>query len=120
MVGVGRVSLARVVHRVYGKGGIMGKRSRRSRRLGCWSYVSRPGAVRNLPPYTMVESCDDGFQVVPDVDSLLADVSSGDVPYWDDCGAGYRGLAVNVTDHGNVSLIRVFANGNVRGVWGVV
>ena len=96
------------------------KQHRGRRGLGCWAYVSRPGAVRVLPPFTDLVLTDDGWQVQPDTDALWDAVSAGDVPYLDDCGDGFRGLAVDVSDHGNVELLRVFRNGNTRSIWGMV
>lgn len=33
---------------------------------------------------------------------------------------GYRGLVLHVNDHGNITLLKSFKNGNTHEVWGMV
>ncbi len=88
----------------------------------CWSYVNRPNAVKNLPSCTKVAVNDQwgSFQIIPDFDALKWEIDEGFVVNIDDVSENYRGLCVSVSDHGNVSLLMRFKNGNTREVWGMV
>lgn len=87
----------------------------------CWDYVKYPDRIRNMPPYTMFLETDDGdFQIVPDVNDLITDSYYGYVEYWDECADDYRGYVISVTDHGNISLLFRYKNGNTKEIWSVV
>jgi hypothetical protein len=90
--------------------------------LRAWAVVTRPGAVQHLPPFCYVGAQEDadGLIVTPDVADVLQAVQDGDIPSVDNCDPRYRGLAVSISDHGNVTLLYRFRNGNTREVWGVV
>ncbi len=90
------------------------------RKLRTWSYVDRPNAVKNLPPYTYLNFNNGECQIVPDAGSLELEMQEGDMPNIEKVSDNYRGLCVSVSDHGNVSLLYHFKNGNTREVWGAV
>lgn len=91
--------------------------------MKCWSTVANPGRIKNLPPYCFIERCTDEisqevyYQIVPNVDSLYLDIRDGEVFNYDECPNDYRGLVVYISDHGNVSLLFRFKNGNTREIW---
>jgi hypothetical protein len=99
--------------------------------LRAWATVDRPQAVKNLPPYCYIASVGsfndatvlDHYEVRPDVDAALLAVMDSDLPCTEQVEyqrPTYRGLLLDVNDHGNVTLLYRFANGNTREIWGVV
>lgn len=56
----------------------------------------------------------------PDVRAVEEDIRYGELASPDTMRAERRaGLAVEISDHGNVTLYRVYKNGNAREIWGV-
>ncbi len=80
-----------------------------------WQYTRRPTTIKNLPFFTYFVTDGKESQLVPDVESALDELPNIDVVAED-----YRGLCVCVSDHGNVSLLMRFKNGNTREMWGCV
>ena len=97
--------------------------------LRAWAIIDRPQAIKNLPPYCYIGAEDDptgcpGTLIVkPDVDDALLAVMDGDLPCKEQVEhqrPTYRGLMLDVNDHGNVTLYYRFANGNTREIWSAV
>lgn len=84
----------------------------------CWEYVKYPSRVK-LPPYTLLVQTEDGWQIQPDKDLFEQDYIDGILPDWE-TAINYRGLCYSITDHGNLSLLFAFKNGNAREVWSLV
>ncbi len=84
----------------------------------CWQYIKYPNRVK-LPPYTSLFKTQDGWQIQPDDFSLLEDAADGVLPNWEKV-ENYRGLCYWISDHGNLSLLFSFKNGNARKIWGLV
>ncbi|MFA6016453.1 MAG: hypothetical protein WC742_15450 [Gallionellaceae bacterium] len=59
-------------------------------------------------------------QVVPNMSEVEWAMQDGDLPNVDNVAENYRGLCVSVSDHGNVSLLMRYRNGNTREIWGCV
>jgi hypothetical protein len=107
---------------------------RRHRRFRVGDYVRNVASVRNLPPFCEIYHDDQDppyvghFVAVNQVDVDYA-ISEGDVQVvsdcwrgdsWDSLPAGYRGLVLHESDHGNLTLYYHFKNGNNREIWGIV
>lgn len=92
----------------------------------CWSIVEKPNRVKNIPPYCEIVECVDEisgekyWQIMPNANELIEDSYYGYVKYYDSCEDNYRGYVINITDHGNISLLFRFKNGNTREVWSMV
>lgn len=87
-----------------------------NRKLRPWQYVRNVASIRNLPPYCEISDDFDGNPIVtPNKWDALSDC-----PNIDDVPDNFRGFVVSVSDHGNVSLLMRFRNGNTREIWGVV
>jgi hypothetical protein len=83
-----------------------------------WQYTKRPQSVKNLPMYCELADDLNGWQqVVPNMSEVEWAMRDGDLPNIDNVADDYRGLCVSVSDHGNVSLLMRFKNGNTREVW---
>lgn len=76
-----------------------------------------------LPPYTYLGNQEgDGacYGLWADVEQVLEEVRHGEIPQLDDVDDDYAGYVVNITDHGNVSLIHHSKGGETQEIWGVV
>lgn len=76
-----------------------------------------------LPPYTYLGNQEgDGacYGLWADVDQVLEEVRSGEIPQLDNVEDDYVGYVVNITDHGNVSLLHHRKGGETQEIWGVV
>lgn len=75
------------------------------------------------PPYVTFgahrgDGADFGFW--PAWEAIQEDRASGELPDTDDVRGRYKGLSIDVSDHGNATLYRHFGNGHKREVWSVV
>lgn len=78
--------------------------------------------VTFLPPYTQF-GCMDGdgacYGVWIDHESLQMDIHDGDIKQLDDVDDDYVGTVINVTDHGNMSLLN-YNKGATEELWAIV
>lgn len=61
-----------------------------------------------------------GLPFIPEIED---DIDSGDLLAVSDLSEvpdGYRRLVYHVNDHGNISLVKHFKNGNCREIWSFV
>jgi hypothetical protein len=65
----------------------------------------------------LVDDLNGWQQIVPNMSEVELAMRDNDLPNIDNVASDYRGLCVNVSDHGNVSLLMRFKNGNTREVW---
>lgn len=92
----------------------------------CWSIVKRHNKLKNLPPYTRTEEFVDEitgesyWQIVPETNDLFFDIGDGYVKELDRCDDDYRGYAVIISDHGNITLVFRYKNGNTKEIWSMV
>ena len=96
-----------------------------SKRLKAWQYVRNVRSVRNLPPYTTIEDTTfvggkAAHMIFPDRGSVSFALQEGELEYTEFVEPDYRGLCVEVSDHGNITLYMRYKNGNKREIWGAV
>ena len=95
-----------------------------SKQLKTWQYVRNVGSIQNLPPYTMIGDATFGEQVmhiiIPDVSSVSYALQKGKLEHAKFIRPGYKGLCVEVSDRGNITLYMQYKNGNKREIWGIV
>ena len=71
------------------------------------------------PPYCHVGYENGDYGVWVDLDSVREDMRTGALPDYQAVEEDYRGYAVNVSDHGNISLV-LCQDGTDESVWGIV
>lgn len=75
-----------------------------------------------IPPYTYFGSIDgDGacIGVWPDIDMVQQEIREGELKDFQEADDTFVGTVANITDHGNVSLLK-FNKGQTEEIWSVV
>lgn len=98
-----------------------------SKKLRAWQCVRNAASIRNMPPYTYIYRDDKNPPhieqfICPDVDAAQDAARDGELLVVDDLNdaENYRGLVLEINDHGNATLYRSFRNGNLREIWSIV
>ena len=93
-----------------------------SKQLKPWQHVRNVNSIQNLPPFCNIcEDVGDNYHyIIPDIELVEYAFTDNELPALELVDDNYRGLCIEVDDHGNCSLLMRFKNGNTRTIWGAV